>query len=84
MESNVLDSVNQDLNGLFFPFKNSNSSNQSSSELFSYYQSFQHIIQPASYVPGITLFAYKDSSLFKDIMLASELPIIRQDNIKAK
>lgn len=34
-----------------------------------------HIEIPASYVPGISLFAYADSQLCKDIFEANELPI---------
>jgi hypothetical protein len=34
-----------------------------------------HIAIPASYVPGISLFAYKDSNLFKEILEANELPL---------
>lgn len=34
-----------------------------------------HVAIPASYVPGITLFAYRDSQLFQEILSASELSL---------
>jgi hypothetical protein len=39
----------------------------------------KHITIPASYKSGITLFAYKDSELFKEILEAKELPIIQKN-----
>ena len=33
---------------------------------------YSHIRIPASYVPGITLFTYKDSSLYKEVMEAED------------
>jgi hypothetical protein len=46
-----------------------------------YNPSITHISIPASYVPGITLFAYRESSLFREIMSACELPLA-QANLK--
>ena len=34
-----------------------------------------HIKIPASYVPGITLFAYRDSDLYNEILGSSELAL---------
>lgn len=34
-----------------------------------------HIAIPAAYVPGIVLFCYKDSNLYREIMSAAELPL---------
>ena len=82
---NQLDSINQqDLSSLVLSLKNVNQPHHSTCTNNLNQQNFQHIVQPASYVPGITLFAYRDSSLYKEIMLANELPLLTKSNFKIK
>lgn len=40
-------------------------------------QNITHISIPASYKSGITLFAYRESELFKEILSEKELPVIK-------
>ena len=76
--------IQRDLSFLVLSSQNTNKSNNSSYINNLIQQNSQHIIQPASYVPGITLFAYKDSSLYDEIMLCSELPLLKQGKTVTK
>lgn len=85
LDQNQLDLINQqDLNTLVSSLRNTNQENHSTYISNLNQQNFQHIIQPASYRSGITLFAYKDSCLYNEIILANELPLLKQNNFKHK
>ena len=39
-----------------------------------------HIQIPAAYLPGITLYVRKDSSTYKELLEAPELPFVQEEN----
>ena len=74
LSSHSLSSLINLAESLTMPTNNGNqTTTTSASSSISNSSSISHVSIPASYVPGITLFAYRDSDLYKEISLADDL-----------